>query len=187
MGALRPGREADNLPGFVVLVSQGNGGQMQPIAARQWSAGFLPSRFQGVQFNSNGDPVLYIANPPRRQRATAARLDRRDQRAERGREPVACTIRRSQTRIAQYEMAFKMQTSVPELMDMSNEPAHVLELYGAKPGDGIVRVELPARAAAGRARRAVHPALSPRLGPSRRREEQHRLARRRKSTSRRRR
>ena len=57
------GAEADNLPGFVVLVSQGMGGQMQPIAARQWSAGILPGRFQGVRFNSVGDPVLYITNP----------------------------------------------------------------------------------------------------------------------------
>src|SRR5262249_14260492 len=57
------GAETDNLPGFVVLVSQGNGGQMQPIAARQWSAGILPSRFQGVRFNAVGDPVHYIANP----------------------------------------------------------------------------------------------------------------------------
>src|SRR6476469_1563623 len=58
------GAETEDLPGFVVLVSQGNGGQMQPIAARQWSAGILPSRFQGVRFNSVGDPVHYIASPP---------------------------------------------------------------------------------------------------------------------------
>src|SRR5436190_6589027 len=58
------GSEADNLPGFVVLVSAGKGGQMQPIAARQWSAGILPSRFQGVKFNSVGDPVLHVQNPP---------------------------------------------------------------------------------------------------------------------------
>src|SRR6266487_5052269 len=57
------GAETENLPGFVVLVSQGNGGQMQPIVARQWSAGILPSKFQGVRFNSVGDPVLYITNP----------------------------------------------------------------------------------------------------------------------------
>src|SRR5499433_3939129 len=57
------GAETEDLPGFVVLVSQGNGGQMQPIAARQWSSGILPSRFQGVRFNSVGDPVHYIANP----------------------------------------------------------------------------------------------------------------------------
>ena len=58
------GAEAENLPGFVVLMSAGKGGQMQPIAARQWSAGILPSKFQGVKFNSIGDPVLYIDNPP---------------------------------------------------------------------------------------------------------------------------
>ena len=57
------GAETEDLPGFVVLLSAGKGGQMQPIAARQWSAGILPSKFQGVKFNSVGDPVLYIQNP----------------------------------------------------------------------------------------------------------------------------
>src|SRR5262252_836406 len=129
------GAETDNLPGFVVLVSQGNGGQMQPIAARQWSAGTLPTRFQGVRFNSVGEPVLYISNPPGVSRdiqqdsieainALNAVHDRSAHDPE------------LQTRIAQYEMAFKMQTSVPGLVDMSNEPASILEMYGAKPGDG---------------------------------------------------
>jgi hypothetical protein len=129
------GAETDNLPGFVVLVSQGNGGQMQPIAARQWSAGILPSRFQGVRFNSVGDPVHYIANPPGVSRdmqqdsiETINALNAMGDRTLRDPE--------IQTRIAQYEMAFKMQTSVPGLLDMSNEPPHVLEMYGARPGDG---------------------------------------------------
>lgn len=129
------GSEADDLPGFVVLVSSGKGGQMQPIAARQWSAGILPSRFQGVKFNSIGDPVLYINNPQglssNLQSAsieTINSLNRLQYEAIKDREVL--------TRIAQYEMAFKMQSSVPELMDMSKEPPGMLEMYGAKPGDG---------------------------------------------------
>ncbi len=76
------GAETEDLPGFVVLVSPGNGGQMQPIAARQWSAGILPSKFQGVKFNSIGDPVLYIANPRGVEPRHAGRFDRRHQRTE---------------------------------------------------------------------------------------------------------
>ena len=129
------GAETEDLPGFVVLVSQGKGGQMQPIAARQWSAGVLPSKLQGVRFNSVGDAVSYISNPRRRERGDAedsiqainSLNSLHDQSVH---DPEI------QTRIAQYEMAFKMQTSVPELLDMSTEPAHVWEAYGAKPGDG---------------------------------------------------
>jgi Protein of unknown function (DUF1501) len=129
------GAETDNLPGFVVLVSQGNGGQMQPIAARQWSAGILPSKFQGVRFNSVGDPVLYITNP----RGVSAEMQKDSIQTINALNAAADRTLRDpelQTRIAQYEMAFKMQTSVPGLMDMSGEPAHILEMYGAKPGDG---------------------------------------------------
>jgi Protein of unknown function (DUF1501) len=129
------GAETDDLPGFVVLVSQGNGGQMQPIAARQWSAGMLPSRFQGVRFNSVGDAVLYITNPP-----GVSRDMQRDSiqaiNALNALEDRSLHDPELQTRIAQYEMAFRMQMSVPGLLDMSNEPPHVLEMYGAKPGDG---------------------------------------------------
>jgi hypothetical protein len=129
------GAEADNLPGFVVLVSQGKGGQMQPIAARQWSAGILPSKFQGVKFNSVGDAVLYIKSP-----AGVSKDLQLDSiqviNALNKLETTALRDPEIQTRIAQYEMAFKMQSSVPGLLDMSNEPAHVMELYGAKPGDG---------------------------------------------------
>jgi hypothetical protein len=129
------GSEADNLPGFVVLVSSGKGGQMQPIAARQWSSGFLPSRFQGVRFNAVGDPVLYIQSPqgmdPPVQDASIQAINQINRiQYETVKDPEIMT------RIAQYEMAFKMQTSVPDLMDMSKEPAHILDLYGAKPGDG---------------------------------------------------
>jgi hypothetical protein len=129
------GAETDNLPGFVVLVSQGRGGQMQPIAARQWSAGMLPGRFQGVRFNSVGDPVLYISNPggisAEMQKDSIEAINRLNILEDR-----TLPDPEIQTRITQYEMAFKMQTSVPGLIDMSNEPAHVLEMYGAQPGDG---------------------------------------------------
>jgi hypothetical protein len=129
------GAETEDLPGFVVLVSSGRGGQMQPIAARQWSAGFLPSKFQGVKFNANGDPVLYLNNPKG--------VSRADQRQVLDAVNRLNLIEREQvqdpeimTRIAQYEMAFRMQASVPNLMDASSEPQRVLDLYGCKPGDG---------------------------------------------------
>jgi hypothetical protein len=129
------GAETDDLPGFVVLVSTGRGGQNQPIAARQWSAGMLPSRFQGVKLNSVGDPVLYIGDPGgidtelQKQSIDAINtLNRRQYQASHDPEAL--------TRIAQYEMAFRMQASVPGLVDMSQEPASVLEMYGARPGDG---------------------------------------------------
>jgi hypothetical protein len=129
------GAETEDLPGFVVLVSSGKGGQMQPIAARQWSAGILPSKFQGVKLNSVGDPVLYIQNPPgidaslQAESLKAINAVNRVQHEALGDPEIL-------TRIAQYEMAFRMQTSVPGLMDMSNEPREVLEMYGASPGDG---------------------------------------------------
>ena len=129
------GADTDNLPGFVVLMSAGKGGQMQPIASRQWSAGFLPSRFQGVKLNSFGDPVLHIKNPPGVSAAaqnesfqTVNALNRVEYKTTQDPEIL--------TRIAQYEMAFRMQSSVPDLVDMRKEPASVLEMYGAKPGDG---------------------------------------------------
>ncbi|MEY4166643.1 MAG: hypothetical protein RIR52_467 [Acidobacteriota bacterium] len=129
------GAETDNLPGFVVLMSQGRGGQNQPIANRQWSAGFLPSKFQGVKLNSIGDPVLYINNPrglgqQTQQRSIEAinRLNRLQYDATQDPEIL--------TRVSQYEMAFRMQASVPELTDMSREPQSILDMYGAKPGDG---------------------------------------------------
>jgi hypothetical protein len=129
------GSEAESLPGFAVLVSSGKGGQMQPIAARQWSAGFLPGRFQGVKFNAVGDPVLHLRTPPglseKLQRESIDAINALN-RAEDRMVPDP----EIETRIAQYEMAFKMQTSVPELVDVSKEPPGILEMYGAKPGDG---------------------------------------------------
>ena len=129
------GSEAADLPGFVVLTSLGRGGQNQPIAARQWSSGFLPSRYQGVQLRSKGDPVLYLGNPAgvtrERQGADIAAINTLNAQhdALTGDPEIA-------TRIAQYEMAFAMQASVPELMDTKNETPKTLELYGCQPGDG---------------------------------------------------
>jgi hypothetical protein len=129
------GAEAENLPGFVVMVSTGRGGSMQPIAARQWSAGILPSKFQGVKISSFGDPVSYIDNPQgisaAQQGESIEAIKTLNQlRFDKAPDPEILT------RISQYEMAFKMQTSVPDLVDFKNEPATVLEAYGAKPGDG---------------------------------------------------
>ncbi len=128
------GNEAEDLPGFVVLTSVG-GGQDQPIAARQWHSGFLPSRYQGVRFNSKGDPVHYLSRPSgiteSRQRDTVEAVERMNrERAKMVDDPEIAT------RIRQYELAFKMQTSVPELVDFSDEPAHIRELYGASRVDG---------------------------------------------------
>jgi hypothetical protein len=129
------GSEAADLPGFVVLTSLGKGGQNQPIAARQWSSGFLPSKYQGVQLRGKGDPVLYLGNP------AGVTRDRQ------GLDIAAINVLNAQhdsltgdpeiaTRIAQYEMAFAMQASVPGLMDMAAESPATLELYGCQPGDG---------------------------------------------------
>jgi len=131
------GSANEDLPTFVVLTptwsSQKNG---QAIFTRLWGSGFLPSKHQGVAFRSSGDPVLFLSNP----KGVSSRMRRRmlDSLAqlnhERYREVADPEI---QTRIAQYEMAFRMQTSVPELTDFSSEPAHVLDLYGPevlKPG-----------------------------------------------------
>jgi len=129
------GSETEEFPGFVVLMSAGKGGQMQPVASRQWHSGFLPSRFQGVKFQSKGDPVLYIKSPNGVARSdqeeivdVVNRLNRAEHDAVQDPEIL--------TRISQYEMAFRMQASVPGLMDVSQEPTRVLENYGAKPGDG---------------------------------------------------
>ena len=128
------GAETENLPGYCVLISRG-GGQDQPVAARQWHAGFLPSRFQGVQLRSKGDPVLYVKRPggvdADRQRDVVDAVQQLNQLQN-----VAVQDPEITTRISQYEMAFRMQMSVPELMDISKEPKGILDLYGAKPGDG---------------------------------------------------
>ncbi|WP_406693925.1 DUF1501 domain-containing protein [Singulisphaera sp. Ch08] len=129
------GSEAEDLPGFIVLTSSGKTG-LQPVSARQWSAGFLPSKFQGILFQSKGDAVHYIGNPEgvcqSAQRQVVEEVNRLNGLlAEDRLDPEI------QTRISQYEMAFRMQSSVPELTDFSSEPAQMLDLYGVKqPGDG---------------------------------------------------
>ena len=129
------GSVAENLPGFVVLTSLGKGGQNQPIAARQWSSGFLPSKHQGVQLRAKGDPVLYLTNPPgispAMQRGDIAAINAMNQQRD-----ALVHDPEIATRIAQYELAFKMQSSVPDLMDLSKEGAKTFELYGCTPGDG---------------------------------------------------
>ena len=128
------GSETQNLPGFVVMTSIG-GRNPQPIASRQWSAGFLPGRFQGVEFNSTGSPVHYLDNPP----GVSMKQQRRlidSIRAMNEHRNAKLKNPEVDTRIAAYEMAFRMQMSVPDLVDMRDEPKHVLDMYGAKPGDG---------------------------------------------------
>lgn len=129
------GAETDELPGFIVLTSSGRYGP-QPVSARQWSAGHLPSRFQGILFQSKGDAVHYIGNPEGVCQSTQRQIVEEVKRlngflAEEKLDPEI------QTRISQYEMAFRMQTSVPELTNFASEPKHILDLYGIKkPGDG---------------------------------------------------
>src|SRR5205085_8929647 len=128
------GSESQDLPGFVVLTSTGNSGGQQPIATRQWSAGFLPSRFQGVHFQSKGDPVHYLTNP-----AGVSRSQQRDiidaAQALNRLEQDTVDDPEIATRIQQYEMAFKMQASVPDLMDIKGETKETLALYGTQGAD----------------------------------------------------
>ena len=129
------GAETENLPGFVVMVSTGKFGQRQPIAARQWHSGCLPSQFQGVEFRAKGDPVLYVRNPSgvntKRQRDVLDAIQALNQEnSELLNDPEIAS------RISQNELAFRMQTSIPELMNVTDEPAHILELYGTQGGDG---------------------------------------------------
>lgn len=123
-----------DLPAFVALVSAGKGGQ--PLYDRLWGSGFLPTKYQGVKFRSVGDPVLYLSDPAGLQKGTRRRMldDLSKLNAlnhEKFGDPEIAT------RIAQYELAYRMQSSVPELTDISGEPEHTFELYGAdakKPG-----------------------------------------------------
>ncbi len=129
------GSEAEDLPGFVVLTSLGKGGQNQPIAARQWAAGLLSSRFQGVHLRGKGDPVLYLGTPAGVSREQQHDVVQAINTLNAKHDKIVDDPEIS-TRIAQYEMAFKMQASVPELMDIKPEPPGTLDLYGCQPGDG---------------------------------------------------
>ena len=124
------GSESRDLPGFVVFSS----GQKGPSGGNSnWGSGFLPSMYQGVQFRTSGDPVLYLSNPAgvdrRLQRDSLDALGRLNgMRLEQVGDPEI------ETRISSFEMAYRMQASTPELMDISQEPQHVLDMYGAEPG-----------------------------------------------------
>lgn len=131
------GSENQNLPAFVVLISQANSLNIdQPLFSRLWASGFLPSSYQGVRFRSSGDPVLYLADP--------AGIDKESRRRMLDAVGMLNQITAKkyvdpeiETRISQYEMAYRMQTSVPDLMDLSKEPDSVFEMYGPdsrKPG-----------------------------------------------------
>ncbi len=124
------GSENSDLPAYVVMISRGSGRPFdQPLYDRLWGSGFLPTKYQGVKFRGVGDPVLFLNNPPgvdaasrRRELDDLAKLNQQHLDAM-GDPEIA-------TRIAQYEMAYRMQTAVPELTDLSKEPASVLEMYG---------------------------------------------------------
>jgi hypothetical protein len=124
------GSESEDLPGFVVLLS----GENQPDGGKScWGSGFLPTVYQGVEFRSKGDPVLFLRNPdgvrPEDRRASLDVLGQLNRaRFEEQGDPEI------ETRIASYEMAYRMQTSVPELMDIAKEPGAVHEMYGTEPG-----------------------------------------------------
>jgi hypothetical protein len=131
------GSESQDLPAFVVLISQGSGNPAdQPLYDRLWGSGFLPSQYQGVKFRSAGDPVLHLSNPAGLSDATRRRV--LDDLARLNEMRLAETgDPEIQTRIAQYELAYRMQSAVPALTDLSTEPRHVLEKYGpdvSRPG-----------------------------------------------------
>lgn len=125
------GTENDNLPAFVVLVTKDKGGQ--PLAARLWGNGFLPSHHQGVQFRSGSDPVLYLNSPEGIDRTSREKALASLNELHRLQPPDSLV----DTRIRQYELAFRMQASIPEVTDLSTEPEHVFQMYGPdakKPG-----------------------------------------------------
>jgi Protein of unknown function (DUF1501) len=131
------GSENENLPAFVVLLVQQSGMNVdQPLFSRLWGSGFLPSNYQGVNFRSSGDPVLYLSDPDGIDKTTRRNmLDSIEKLNQMNSQAYGDP--EIETRVTQYEMAYRMQTSVPELMDLSKEPQHVLDMYGPevrKPG-----------------------------------------------------
>ena len=128
------GSDSEELPAFVVLITKGKGGQ--PLYSRLWGSGFLPARYQGVQFRSGKEPVLYLANPPGITRESRRNmLDRLQQLHALEQDRIGDP--ELETRIGQYEMAYRMQASVPEVASIDDEPKHLLDSYGpdaTKPG-----------------------------------------------------
>ena len=167
------GSENQDLPGFVVLISGGT----DPTGGKAlWSTGFLPSVYQGVQCRTVGDPILYVSDPKgmdrddRRRSLDALRQLNEYELAEFG-DPETLT------RISQYELAFRMQMAVPDVMDIRQEPRTDPGRVRRQAGGGVVRQQLPAGPPAGRARRALRPALRLGLGlPRHRRRRRHRQA-----------
>lgn len=124
------GTENQDLPAFVALVSQGTGNPNdQPLYDRLWGSGFLPSKYQGVKFRSTGDPVLFLSNPPGIDDATRRRM--LDDLAALNRIELGNYVDPEiSTRITQYELAYRMQASVPELVNIADEPQHIIDMYG---------------------------------------------------------
>ncbi|MEL6108850.1 MAG: DUF1501 domain-containing protein [Planctomycetota bacterium] len=123
------GSENSNLPSFVAMTSNGSAKQGQPLYDRLWGSGFLPGRYQGVKFRGQGDPILDLYNPAGVTRAQRRRMldslqKLNEDRADHFNDPAIST------RVAQYELAYRMQMSVPDLIDFSDEPQHVLDAYG---------------------------------------------------------
>ena len=123
------GSDSQNLPAYVALISQGSGSAGQPLYDRLWGNGFLPSKYQGVKFRSVGDPVLYLSDPPgiestERRRMLDDLAELNQLKLEQHGDPEIAT------RIAQYELAYRMQSAVPELTDVNSEPEHIFKLYG---------------------------------------------------------
>ncbi len=149
------GSEAEDLPGFVVLTSEG-GRNPQPISTRQWHSGFLPGQYQGVLFQSKGDPVHYVGNPrgvnmDRQSDVVGAVNSLNSLYDQVARDPEIAT------RISQYELAFKMQTGVPRLVDLSDESQQTLDMYGTQGCDGSFASNcLLARRLAERGVRFIH-------------------------------
>lgn len=128
------GSETNDLPSYIIMTSEG-GGQAQPISSRQWSNGYLPGKYQGVQFNSKGDAVHYINNPAgigrdqQREIISTSNALNKQLRTQRNDKSIT-------TRVAQNDLAFRMQKAVPELTDLRKEPKYITDMYGCKQGDG---------------------------------------------------
>ncbi len=166
------GSENEDLPAFIALTSRGTGRpSCQPLYDRLWGSGFMPTTYAGVKLRSAADPVLYLSDPPgmprEMRREMLDELQSLNQHAfdQKGDAEI-------QSRIAQYEMAYRMQMSVPELTDISDEPNHVLEMYGPEvKNSGIVRRQRSTCTTVGRARRSFHTVIPHGLGSTRKSAE----------------
>jgi hypothetical protein len=145
-----------DLPGFVVLMSRAGSRSPQPVSSRQWHSGFLPGKFQGVPLHSTGDPVHYVGNPPGVDRSRQNDVITAVNKLNRMRDAVEHNPDIA-TRVAQYELAFRMQMSVPDLVNIQDEPKHVLDSYGVTGPDGSYAYNcLLARRLAERGVRFIH-------------------------------